>query len=159
MNKERKLSSILWNIALPGFAQVLQKRYIIGFVLVFMEIIINIFSRFNEAIRYSFLGQIDKAISVTNYQFLMFYPCLYMFALWDAFYEADQGETPYAFLPFVFGAYFITVGLIFAERIKIFGVLLGPVWLPILSLIPGLFVGLVIRKVILTFSKSKSKRR
>ncbi|GAA0494066.1 hypothetical protein GCM10008986_20730 [Salinibacillus aidingensis] len=157
MNKERKLSSILWNIALPGFAQVLQRRYLVGFIFIFMEIFLNIFSGFNEAIRYSFLGEIDQAFAVTNYQFLMFYPCLYMFALWDAFYEVDQGETRYAFLPFVFGAYFITVGLMLAERIRIFGVLLGPVWLPMLSLIPGLLVGLFIRSILLAFDKPQHK--
>ncbi|WP_407690650.1 hypothetical protein [Salinibacillus xinjiangensis] len=149
MKREKKISSILWNVALPGFAQVLQKRYIVGFTFIFMEILINVFSGFNAAIRYSFLGEINKAIEVTNYQFLMFYPCLYMFALWDAYYEVDKGETPYIFLPFVFGAYFITVGLIYAEHIKVFGVVLGPVWLPMLSLLPGLLVGFLIRSIII----------
>jgi uncharacterized membrane protein YcfT len=42
-------------------------------------------------------------------------------------------------LPFVFSAYFITVGLIFSPTLRIMGILFGPVWLPMFFLIIGLF--------------------
>ncbi|MBB6454801.1 hypothetical protein HNQ94_003290 [Salirhabdus euzebyi] len=146
MRVEKKIEAILWNVALPGFSQLLQKRYLVGFIFIFMEILLNIFSNFNLAIRYSFLGQIDMAIAVTNYQYLMFYPCLYMFAIWDAYKVAEEEHpSPYMFLPFAVSAYFVTVGLMYSDTWLIFGVLLGPVWLPILCLIPGLAVGFIIR--------------
>ena len=42
------------------------------------------------AILYSFQGNIIReAIEATNYQWLMSYPCLYMFSMWDAYKDAN----------------------------------------------------------------------
>jgi len=136
-----KLEAILWSIALPGFAQLLNRKFVKGIVFIFLEFLVNVNSHFNIVILHSFQGHIREAIEATNYQWLMFYPCLYMFAMWDAYKEAE-GETPlYSYLPFVFGAYFVTIGLMYSSSLKLGQILLGPVWLPILSLIPGLLVG------------------
>lgn len=136
-----KLEAILWSIALPGFAQLLNRKFVKGIVFISLEFLINVNSHFNIVILHSFQGNIREAIEATNYQWLMFYPCLYMFAMWDAYKDA-QGETPpFSYLPFVFGAYFVTIGLLFSSSLKLGQILLGPVWLPILSLIPGLLAG------------------
>jgi hypothetical protein len=64
-----------------------------------------------------------------------------MFAMWDAYKDAE-GETPsYSYLPFVFGAFFVTISLMYSSSLKFGQILLGPVWLPILFLIPGLLFG------------------
>ena len=55
-----------------------------------------------------------------------------MFAMWDAYKDAGGGKESFSFLPFVFSAYFITVGLIFSPTLRIMGILFGPVWLPML---------------------------
>lgn len=88
------------------------------------------------------------AIEQANYQWLMFYPCLYFFAMWDAFKDAGGGKEPYAFLPFVFSAYFVTVGTIYSSKLTLFNILFGPVWLPMLSVIPGLVVGFLLQRII-----------
>jgi len=137
--------ALLWSIALPGFGQFLNGRLFKGAVFVFLEFLINVQSNFNEVIILSFHGDIEKSIEQTDYQWLMFYPCLYFFAMWDAFKDAGGGKEKYAFLPFVFSAYFVTVGCIYSSK-TIFGILFGPVWLPILFVIPGLIVGLLIKK-------------
>lgn len=134
---------LLWSIALPGFGQILNDKLIKGILILFLEIIINVQANFNEVIILSFHGDIVSAIEQTHYPWLMFYPCLYFFAMWDAFKDAGGGKEPYSFLPFVFGAYFVTVGLIYSSDLKLFGVLFGPVWLPMLFLIPGVGIGLL----------------
>jgi hypothetical protein len=53
-----------------------------------------------------------------------------MFAMWDAYRDAEGEINPYSYIPFVFGAFFITIGLIFSTKLKIMGVVLGPVILP-----------------------------
>ncbi|NRD79476.1 hypothetical protein HPT25_19115 [Bacillus sp. BRMEA1] len=141
--------ALLWSIALPGFGQFLNRKYLKGLLFVFLEFLINTQSHFNEVILFSFLGEIEKAIALTNYQWLMFYPCLYFFAMWDAFKDAGGGKDPYIYLPFVFSAYFVTVGCIYSSKLHLFGVLFGPVWLPILFVIPGLAAGFIIRAIIL----------
>ncbi|MFP3846837.1 hypothetical protein [Priestia filamentosa] len=134
---------LLWSLALPGFGQILNGKLIKGILILFLEILINVQANFNEVIILSFHGDIVSAIEQTNYPWLMFYPCLYFFAMWDAFKDAGGGKEPYSFLPFVFGAYFVTVGLIYSSDLKLFGVLFGPVWLPMLFLIPGVGIGLL----------------
>lgn len=139
---------LLWSIALPGFGQLLNGHLLKGIIFILLEFLINAQSNFNEAIRLSFMGDIDTAFQVINYQWLMFYPCLYFYAMWDAFKFAGGGKAPYSFLPFVLSAYSVTVGLIISPKLKIFGVLLGPIWLPILFVLPGFLIGIVFKKVL-----------
>lgn len=138
--------ALLWSIAFPGFGQFLNGKPLKGIVFMFLEFLVNVQANFNEIIILSFHGEIEKAIVHADYQWLMFYPCLYFFAMWDAFKDAGGGKEKYSFLPFVFSAYFVTVGCIYSCNLRVFGVLFGPVWLPILFVIPGLAVGLLIKK-------------
>ncbi|MFD2046686.1 hypothetical protein ACFSTA_20720 [Ornithinibacillus salinisoli] len=147
-SKSKRLEALLWSIALPGFAQLLNKKYIKGIIFVTLEFIINVMGNFNRIIVLSFNGQIQEAIEVTNYLWLMFYPCLYFFAIWDAYKDAGGGKKPFSYLPLVFSAYFVTVGLIFSPSFTIFGYLLGPMWLPILFLPIGLIIGSIIRWIL-----------
>ncbi|WP_343750515.1 hypothetical protein [Lentibacillus halophilus] len=143
------MEKLFWSIALPGFGQLLNGKYIKGILLIALEFMINVQANFNEAILYSFQGDIQTAIAQTNYGWLMFYPCLYFFAMWDAFKDADEGRSRFAFLPFVFSAYFVTVGLIYSKTLTLFGMLFGPVWLPILFVIPGVLIGFIVKKIML----------
>lgn len=147
------MEKLLWSIALPGFGQLLNKKYVKGFVLILLEFVVNIQAHFNEIIMLSFHGEIEQAIHQANYQWLMFYPCLYFFAMWDAFKDAGGEKKPYSYFPFVFTAFFVTTGLIYSPNVKIFGVLFGPVWLPMLSLIPEAGIGLLL---MLLLNKRKS---
>jgi hypothetical protein len=149
--KPKKHEALLWSIALPGFGQFLNGSLFKGCVFIFLEILVNVLSKFNLAILYSFQGEIQKAIDVTNFQWLMFYPCLYMFAMWDAYRNADGEVNSFSYIPFVFGAFFITIGLIYSTSLKIFGVIIGPVFLPIISLVPGLLIGFIIYKLVIIY--------
>jgi hypothetical protein len=149
MKKLSKLEAVLWNIAFPGFSQLIKGHYVKGILFVALEFIMNVKGRFNQAIMYSFLGKIEQAEAVTNYQWLMFYPCVYMFSIWDAYRTAMPSEEKYSYLPFVFSAYFVTVGLMISPRVNIFQIHPGPVFLPMLFLIPGVFIGLIIKFILL----------
>ncbi|SEI04193.1 hypothetical protein SAMN05192559_10855 [Halobacillus karajensis] len=81
---------------MPGFAQILNGKILKGFVFIVLEIFINVKSNFNEVIYLSFHGRIEEAIVQTDYQWLMFYPCLYMFAVWDAHKDAGGGKEPFS---------------------------------------------------------------
>ncbi|MGG3916065.1 hypothetical protein [Rossellomorea vietnamensis] len=150
--KDKIIESILWSIALPGFPQLLNGRLVKGILFIGLEFVINVMANFNEIIRLSFIGNIEDAISHTNYQWLMFYPCLYFFAMWDAFKDAGGGEKPYSYLPFVSSAFLVTVGIMYSAQAKIYGILLGSVWFPMLCVIPGLIIGFSL-KIILSKAK------
>ena len=146
-----KLEGILWSIALPGFPQLLVGLWFKGALFVLLEIIINVQSNFNLGIMYSFLGETHKAASVIDYQWLMFYPCLYMFAMWDAYKLAGTKVEKFSFLPFVMSAYMVTVGLMYSPKVYLFGKFIGPIFLPILFVIPGVLIGLLIRSILIRF--------
>jgi hypothetical protein len=146
-----KTEGVLWSIALPGFPQLLVGLWFKGTLFVLLEIIINVQSNFNQAIMYSFLGETHKAASVIDYQWLMFYPCLYMFSMWDAYKIALTEEGEYAFLPFVISAYLVTVGLMYSPRVYLFGKFIGPIFFPMICVIPGVFIGLALRSLLLKF--------
>ncbi|WP_342048822.1 hypothetical protein [Bacillus sp. OTU530] len=147
MNKNI-FEKLMWSIALPGFGQYLNGKYFKGTVLLILEFLINVQADFNQVILLSFHGEIGDAIKHADYQWLMFYPCLYFFSMWDAVKDAGGGKASYSFLPYVFAAFFVTVGLIFSSNVTIFGVLLGPVWLPMLFVFPGVIIGVIIRGII-----------
>jgi hypothetical protein len=148
MNIDKTLEAILWSIALPGFAQILNKQLIKGILFITLEFLVNVFSNFNTAIMLSFLGDFEGAANAVNYQWLMFYPCLYFFAMWDAHRTATQNSSKYIFLPYVFSAYFVTVGLMLSPKLTIFGTNIGPVFLPMLFVLPGLSIGFFCRFIL-----------
>lgn len=141
------LEKLMWSIALPGFGQFLNRRYFKGTILLILEFLINVQANFNQIILLSFHGKISDAIEVADYQWLMFYPCLYFFAIWDSVKDAGGGDHSFCFLPYVFSAFSVTVGLIYSTDLRIFGFLLGPVWLPMLFVIPGLLGGIILSKI------------
>jgi hypothetical protein len=145
MGKCDRTEVLLWSIALPGFGQILNGKFLKGLLLVVLEFLINVQSNLNEVIITSFHGNITEAIAQTNYQWLMFYPCIYMFAIWDAYKDAGGGKTPYAVVPFVFGAYFGTVGVIYSPTFRIIDIFFGAVWLGMFGAFVGLGVGILIK--------------
>src|SRR5689334_16865650 len=98
-NSHTPFEKLLWSIALPGFGQFLNGKILKGLLFVFLEFLINSKGNFNKVIMLSFQGKIEEAILLTNYQWLMFYPCLYFFAMWDAWKDGGGGKERFSFLP------------------------------------------------------------
>ncbi|MEW9672409.1 hypothetical protein [Ammoniphilus sp. 3BR4] len=149
MSNPKPIEVLLWSIAFPGFGQFLNRKFLKGLVLLMLEFLINTYSNLNTVIILSFQGEILTAIEEANYQWLLFYPCVYLFGMWDAYRDAGGGKEPYSFLPFVFSAYFGTIGVIYSNALMVFGVILGPIWLSILFLIIGIGVGFMLRSFLL----------
>ncbi|WP_409250708.1 hypothetical protein V1502_11075 [Bacillus sp. SCS-153A] len=144
VKKEKAIEILVWSIALPGFGQLLNGKYIKGVVFVFLKIIINIYSNFNEVIYFSFNGEFLKAEQVADKQWLMFYPCIYFFAMWDAYKDAGGGKEPYSYLPFVFSAYIVTVGIMYSDKASFFGIG-GILWFPMICVVPGIVLGFALK--------------
>jgi hypothetical protein len=85
-------AAAVWSMVLPGFGQFYNKDYIIGFVLIGFEFLINLYSNLNLALVSSFTGDFAKAHSVIDYRWGMFYPSLYAFSIWQAFNSAKANN-------------------------------------------------------------------
>ncbi len=145
------LEVLLWSVAFPGFGQIINKTYIRGALFIILEFIINVNANLNMNIVYSFQGKSEQAISVTNYEWAMFYPCVYMFGMYESYLCAIEktGKEPedYLSLPFIGGAYFSTVGVIFSNINPDF-ILIPPTFIAIGGIILGILIGVGVRRLL-----------
>ncbi|WP_246938927.1 hypothetical protein [Bacillus pinisoli] len=150
--KTTPIEMLCWSIALPGFGQLMNKDYIKGIIFIILEFLINLQGGINIAIVYSFQGRIEQAINIVDYRWIMFYPCLYVFAMWDAYYSAKKKakmtKKPFESIPFSFAAYITTIGVIFSNK-PILSITFGPIFAPIIFIFIGFFLGGLVRKVML----------
>src|SRR5690625_6129195 len=130
--KNKVTEVIFWSISLPGFGQFLNRKYIKVIVLIVIEVIINVKGNVIIVIMKSYLGDISAAIEHADYLWLMFYPCVYLFAIWDAYKDAGENSNNYLFLPFVFSAYIGTIGVIYSSIFTINGILIMSLFFPLI---------------------------
>lgn len=141
--------ALVWSMVLPGFGQLLLGNYLLASFLLALEVLINTQSHFNEIIFHSLTGDITQAIEKGNLSWLSFYPCVYFFAMFDAYRTAGGGKNNrFSFLPFVFAAYFVTVGVFYSSHARITGHLMGPLWFPIICFIPGVLFGFLLKHLL-----------
>ncbi|MCM3488205.1 hypothetical protein M3689_02660 [Alkalihalophilus marmarensis] len=148
MNK--KVEAVAWNLFFPGLAQItVTKRLGKGVFFFLLALLININARINDIVILSFKGETQRAVEATDYQWLLFYSCLYFFALWDGYRECGGIKESYAFIPFVFSGYMVTIGIVFSPSIHLSGFLLGPLWLPVIVAVISFLGGMLLRTIIL----------
>jgi hypothetical protein len=143
------VEKVLWSIAIPGFGQLLNGKYLKGVILIILEFVVNVQAKINTIIVLSFLGETEMAVKQANYQWLMFYPCVYLFGIWDAYRDSKNPKPPLLAIPFAISAYVETIGVIYSKVFRINGVLLGPIFLPMICIFLGLGIGFIIRHFIL----------
>ncbi|HOV78657.1 MAG TPA: hypothetical protein PK728_01000 [Bacillota bacterium] len=73
-----------WAAAFPGFGHILLGNYIIGFVLIGWEILVNFHANINTGILYSLTGRFDSAKEVLDRRELLIYIAVYVFSIWDS---------------------------------------------------------------------------
>lgn len=141
------LSAALWSAAIPGFGQFCNRSYIKALTLIVMEFFINLYSHLNEAIYYSWLFDIPQAQASINFEWLLFYPCMYVFAIFDAYHECslrlEKPHSPYLYIPFVGTCFVGTVVVIWSSgELPMWGLeKLGPVFSGVIVILIGLLLG------------------
>lgn len=144
----RPIMAIVWSVAFPGFGQIYNQQYLKALLFLFLEFVINLFSHLNQSIIHSFFWEISLSQSVLNYHWVMFYPCVYVIPMWDAYavaYKQEHSKQPpsEAAIPFTLGAMFATVGVIYGSRF-----IPGPIFLPIILIICGSLIGIWIKSLL-----------
>lgn len=143
--------AMLWSLCIPGFGQLYNRDYINGLVLVALEFIINVKAKLNLAILLTFRGLIDTANQTADIQWLLFYPCVYSYSMWQAYNKAAEiiqldGDVKENCRRLRYSGHFIgaamggTLGIIYLEQ---FGVILGG----IVGMIAGAAAGCLAEKV------------
>ncbi|UHA58631.1 hypothetical protein KDJ21_017570 [Metabacillus litoralis] len=76
--KNRFCAAIL-SILMPGLGQLFNKQFFKAIVLLFIEHTINRLSHLNTGLMLSFNGNHQEALQILNYEYVLFYPGLYVF--------------------------------------------------------------------------------
>ncbi|MFC4617162.1 hypothetical protein ACFO4N_00305 [Camelliibacillus cellulosilyticus] len=74
-----------WSAAFPGFGHLLLSKNIRGLLLFVWEIVINVESKLNLGMVYTFMGEFDKARQVIDPHWILLYISVYIFAIWDSY--------------------------------------------------------------------------
>lgn len=141
------LSAALWSAAIPGFGQFLNHSYLKALTLIVMELLINLNSHLNEAIYYSWLFDIPRAQASLNYEWVLLYPCMYVYAIFDAYHECclrvEKPHSPYLYIPFIGTSFAGTVLVIWSSGERPFWGLekLGPIFSGVGIILVGLCLG------------------
>ena len=135
------LAAALWSVAIPGFGQLYNRRFAKAVVFIVLEFLINVNSHLNMAIFYSWLFDIPKAQKIINYEWLLFYPCVYVFAIFDAYHDGctaiGRSYSKLIFLPFFATSFLGTIGIVLSSGAVHFMLLdrLGPIFMGVLVLL------------------------
>lgn len=143
MKKERK--AFFCNLFFPGLGQWILGEQLKGMLLFLLQMFIFWRSDAYEALIQSMEGDIQSAISHVRYSWYLFHPSFYFFSLWEVYKK--EITKPYAYIPFVTAVYTMTTGMFLSGKDRIFGLLLGPVWLPLLCLVPGVSIGYFLQRI------------
>ena len=85
MHVRHPLVAVWWAASFAGFGQMMVGSYVKGYVLVILEIIINMKSHLNLAIIYSFTGRFELAKEVVDTRWLLGYVLVYVYGMWDSY--------------------------------------------------------------------------
>lgn len=104
MQKRSPLVAALWSVAIPGFGQIYNRHYLKGIIFIIMEFFINLNSHLNVGIYYAWLFDIPHSQQIVDYEWVLFYPCTYVFAIYDAYNDCctQTGRTISKYVPIPF---------------------------------------------------------
>ncbi|MFD2045469.1 hypothetical protein ACFSTA_17435 [Ornithinibacillus salinisoli] len=129
----------LFSLLMPGFGQIYNGYFMKGVFFVIVEHLDNILGKINQAIHLDFNGYHQAALDITVYDFMLFYPGFYAYAVWDAWYYAKEGANKATTaIPFIFAGFLGEIGAIFAPKFTIPTLTVG------LFMIIPMLIGMVI---------------
>ncbi len=74
-----------WSASYLGYAYMSLGNYVKGFILIFLEVFINVNSKINLGILYSFTGRFEMAKQVVDTNWLLLYIPIYIYSIWGGY--------------------------------------------------------------------------
>jgi hypothetical protein len=75
----------MWSATFPGSGHLILSKYLRGILLFVWEIFINQLSHLNQAMVFSFTGNIEAAKNILDLRWLLLYIPVYLFSIWDSY--------------------------------------------------------------------------
>ncbi|MGD6873672.1 hypothetical protein ACQCU1_15955 [Sutcliffiella horikoshii] len=95
LDKRSPVMAVLWSLFIPGLGQLYLHRIVTAFFVIVWVIVFFYYSHGLEAISLLFLGEMEKATSVIDPEWLLFFPSLYGFAIFDAYINTVENNKLY----------------------------------------------------------------
>ncbi|MBC9783764.1 hypothetical protein H1S01_04460 [Heliobacterium chlorum] len=80
----------LWSALFSGFGHIYNMKTLKGIILLSWLAVIVYLSNFPMGIIYTFTGRVQEVNSMLNYEWLLFYPSVYIFGIWDSYNDAVE---------------------------------------------------------------------
>lgn len=85
LHRKNPYIMLWWSAAFPGFGQYFHNQYLRATLLTLSEIATNTLAHVNEAIVYSFCGNIEMAKSIIQPRWVFGYLIIYLYTMWDSY--------------------------------------------------------------------------
>ncbi|AYA75708.1 hypothetical protein DOE78_09790 [Bacillus sp. Y1] len=95
LDKRSPLMAVIWSLFVPGLGQLYLHRIVTAFFVIVWTVVFFYFSHGLEAISLLFLGKIKEATTVINGEWLLFFPSIYGFAVYDAYINTVENNKLY----------------------------------------------------------------
>ncbi|MYL33846.1 hypothetical protein GLW05_09570 [Pontibacillus yanchengensis] len=92
LDKRSPFFAALWSLFMPGLGQLYIHRIITAFVVIIWSVTFFYYSHLLEAISMLFLGDIAEATKVLEPEWLLMFPSVYGFAIYDAYINTVENN-------------------------------------------------------------------
>ena len=95
LDKRNPFLAALWSFFMPGLGQLYIHRIVTAFVVIIWSVIFFYYSHMLEGVSLLFLGEVKKATTVLEPEWLLMFPSLYGFAIFDAYMNTVENNKLY----------------------------------------------------------------
>jgi TM2 domain-containing membrane protein YozV len=95
LDKRNPVMAVLWSAFIPGLGQLYIHRIVTAFFVIIWAVAFFYYSHGLEAISHLFLGEIKQATAVLEPQWVLFFPSLYGFAIFDSYINTVENNKLY----------------------------------------------------------------
>jgi len=90
LDKSNPWLALVWSALLMGFGHIYNKRALKAIILLGWGVAIIFAGNVDHAIVATFRGQFLQAKEIVDYQWLLFFPSIYVFSMWDAYNDCVE---------------------------------------------------------------------
>lgn len=85
LDKRNPWLAAVWSVLSPGLGHLYIQSFPRGFFLIIWILVTAYFSNALEAIHYTFIGEFERATQVTDMEWLLMFPSIYGFVIYDSY--------------------------------------------------------------------------
>jgi TM2 domain-containing membrane protein YozV len=92
LDKRQPILSFIWSLFIPGLGQLYIHRIVTAFFVIVWSVVFFYFSHALEAISLLFIGEVKQATAILNPEWLLFFPSLYGFSIFDSYVNTVENN-------------------------------------------------------------------